>query len=83
MERLVEESKEEYYRVLKLCSQGWHEGKNEIIPWWNYFLSTLRSAAASPQLIRKVLAEMKRQGMVRLMGRGRSARWEGTGNHRI
>jgi Fic family protein len=33
LERLFEESKEEYYRVLKLCSQGWHEGKNEIIPW--------------------------------------------------
>ncbi|HME06576.1 MAG TPA: Fic family protein, partial [Bryobacteraceae bacterium] len=44
LERLIEESKEEYYRVLKRCSQGWHEGKNEIIPWWNYFLGTLRSA---------------------------------------
>src|SRR5260370_29652356 len=44
LERLVEESKEECYRVLKLCSQGWHEGKNEIVPWWNYFLGTLRSA---------------------------------------
>jgi Fic family protein len=29
LERLVEETKEEYYRVLKLCSQGWHEGRNE------------------------------------------------------
>lgn len=44
LERLIEASKQEYYRVLKLCSQGWHEGKNEIIPWWNYFLSLLRSA---------------------------------------
>jgi Fic family protein len=118
LERLIEESKEEYYRILKLCSQGWHEGKNEIIPWWNYFLSTLRSAykelehqvesvearpaksdlvrrtvlgqvepftladmavqlpSASPQLIKKVLAEMKNAGQVRLTGRGRGARWE-------
>jgi Fic family protein len=118
LERLIEESKEEYYRVLKLCSQGWHEGKNEIIPWWNYFLSTLRGAyqefehqvesvearpaksdlvrqtvlgqaeaftladmatqlpSASPQLIKKVLAEMKNAGRVRLTGRGRGARWE-------
>jgi Fic family protein len=118
LERLIEESKEEYYRVLKLCSQGWHEGKNEIIPWWNYFLSTLRGAykefehqvesvearpaksdlvrktvlgqlgpftladmvaqlpAASSQLIKKVLAEMKRAGRVRLTGRGRGANWE-------
>jgi Fic family protein len=118
LERLIEESKEEYYRVLKLCSQGWHEGKNEIVPWWNYFLGTLRNAykefefqvesararpaksdlvrqtvraqveqftladmsaqlpAASSQLIKKVLAEMKRDGKVRLAGRGRGARWE-------
>ena len=32
--------------------------------------------AASPQLIKKVLAEMKQQGKVRLVGRGRGARWE-------
>jgi Fic family protein len=118
LERLIEDSREEYYSVLKLCSQGWHEGKNEIIPWWNYFLGTLRSAykeferqvesagarpaksalvrqtvlgqaepftladmaallpAASPQLIKKVLAEMKRAGQVQLAGRGRGARWE-------
>jgi Fic family protein len=44
LERLIEESSEEYYRVLKLCSQGWHEGKSEIVPWGNYFVSTLRSA---------------------------------------
>jgi Fic family protein len=44
LERLVEESKEEYYRVLKEGSEGWHEGKNEIVPWWNYFLSVLRRA---------------------------------------
>jgi Fic family protein len=118
LERLVEESKEEYYRVLKLCSERWHEGKNEIVPWWNYYLGQLRNAykefqrqvesvgarpaksdlvrqtvlaqvdrftladvaallpAASPQLVKKVLAEMKRTGNVRLAGRGRGARWE-------
>jgi hypothetical protein len=31
---------------------------------------------ASPQLIKKVLAEMKRAGRVRLVGRGRGARWQ-------
>src|ERR1035437_8993448 len=44
LERHIEESKEEYYRVLNLCSQSWHEGRNEIVPWWDYFLSTLRGA---------------------------------------
>jgi hypothetical protein len=32
--------------------------------------------AASPQLIKKVLAAMKKGGEVRLAGRGRGARWE-------
>jgi Fic family protein len=118
LERLVEQSKEDYYSVLADCSRGWHEGRNKIIPWWNYFLSVLRRGyreferqvestdarpaksdlarqtilaqveqftlgdlaaqlpAASPQLIKKVLAELKNQGKVRLVGRGRGARWE-------
>ena len=118
LERLIEESKEDYYSVLAECSQGWHEGKNAIVPWWNYFLSMLRRAykefeqqiestearpaksdlvrqavlaqveqftlgdlaaqlpSASTQLIKKVLAEQKKQGKVRLAGRGRGARWE-------
>jgi hypothetical protein len=31
---------------------------------------------ASPQLIKKVLSELKKSGKVRLSGRGRGARWE-------
>ena len=118
LERLVEQSKEDYYGVLAECSQGWHEGKNDLILWWNYFLSVLRRAykeferqvestkarpaksdlvrqtvlvqveqftlgdlaaqlpSASTQLIKKILAEFKEQGKIRLVGRGRGARWE-------
>jgi Fic family protein len=118
LERLVEERKEEYYSVLRACSDGWHEGKNDVVPWWNYFLSVLRSGyrefehqvevtgarpaksemvrrtvleqlgqftladllqqtpAASPQLIKKVLSELKQEGKVKLTGRGRGASWE-------
>jgi len=118
LERLIEQGKEDYYGVLAECSRGWHEGKNEIVPWWNYFLSVLRRAykeferqvesaearpaksdlvrqtvlaqveqftlgdlatqlpAASTQLIKKVLAELKKQGKICLVGRGRGARWE-------
>jgi Fic family protein len=118
LERLVEDSREEYYRVLKESSEGWHEGRNEIVPWWNYQLGLLRNAyrelerrvesvearpakselvrqtvlaqveqftladiaaqlpVASPQLVKKVLSEMKKAGKVRLVGRGRGARWE-------
>ena len=117
LERLVEESKEDYYRILGECSRGWHEGRNEILPWWNYFLGVVRSAyreletqvtsaavrpakgdmvrrivleqdggftladlsaqlpSASPQLIKKVLSELKGEGRVRLAGRGRGATW--------
>ncbi len=118
LERLIEQSKEDYYSVLAECSQGWHEGKNDLLPWWNYFLSALRRAykeferqmestearpaksdlvrqtvlaqveqftlgdlvaqlpSASTQLIKKILAELKKQGKIRLVGRGRGARWE-------
>lgn len=44
LERIVEQSKADYYRVLGECSRGWHEGKNAIVPWWNYFLGFLRRA---------------------------------------
>lgn len=117
LERLVEESKANYYRVLGECSEGWHEGRNEILPWWNYELGIVRSAyqeletvvesadgrsakgdfarrtvleqvgeftladlvaqlpGSSPQLIKKVLAELKSEGLVQLDGRGRGAVW--------
>lgn len=118
LERLVEESKKDYYDVLRHCSAGWQEGANEIAPWWNYFLGIVRRGyrefaeqvesagthagksdlirravmvqvgpftlaevraqvpTASGPLIKKVLAELKRSGKLRLIGRGRGARWE-------
>jgi Fic family protein len=44
LERLIEETKEDYYRALFESSQNWHEGRHDILPWLNYFLSTLRRA---------------------------------------
>lgn len=44
LERLIEEQKEKYDDVLGRCSQGWHEGENDILPWLNYFLRILRQA---------------------------------------
>lgn len=118
LERIVEETKTDYYRVLGDCSKGWHEGKNKLVPWWNYFLGFLRRAyiefaaqvestsrrpakgeltrnailaqvgpftlgdirgllpGVSVQQVKKVLAEMKKAGQVRLVGRGRGAKWE-------
>jgi Fic family protein len=118
LERLIEDSKAEYYQVLAHCSQNWHKGKNEIIPWWNYFLGIVHRAYqdfaqqieqthsrpaktdlirraildqvgpftladmtaqlpfASTQLVKKVLTQLKQAGIIRLVGRGRGARWE-------
>ena len=120
LERLVEERKEEYYEVLARCSTGWHAGENDIVGWWNYFLSIIREAyrdfaqkvetasgrptksdllrqaildqvgpfilseilalvpTASPQLVKKVLLALKKEGAVKLTGRGRGALWEVT-----
>jgi Fic family protein len=43
-ERLIEESKEDYYEVLRASSAGWHEGKHDVLPWLNYLLAVLRRA---------------------------------------
>lgn len=117
LERLIEESKETYYRVLEDSSGGWKDGRNKILPWWNYFLGMVRSGyrefeaqvglasgrpakgnlvrrtvleqvgefslaslvaqlpGISPQLTKKVLGELKGEGLVRLQGRGRGATW--------
>jgi Fic family protein len=44
LERLIEESKEDYYAVLQASSTGWHDGKHDLLPWLNYFLAVLRRA---------------------------------------
>jgi Fic family protein len=44
LERLIEESKEDYYAVLEASSAGWHEGRHDLLPWLNYFLAIVRRA---------------------------------------
>lgn len=44
LEKLIENSKEDYYRVLGESSAGWHEGNHQLLPWWNYFLTIIKSA---------------------------------------
>ena len=43
-ERLVEDSKEDYYEALRRSSQGWHEGKHDFAPWLAFLLSIVRRA---------------------------------------
>jgi Fic family protein len=117
LERIIEETKEDYYLVLKEASAGWHQGRHDINPWWDYFLSTLRLGyrelaerversgsmggktqlieqailsqsdpftlsdiqnlhpSVSLQLVKKILARIKREGKIRLEGKGRGAKW--------
>ncbi|HTS18045.1 MAG TPA: Fic family protein [Verrucomicrobiae bacterium] len=44
LERLTEESKEDYYEVLRQSSDRWHEGQHDLLPWLNYFLVVVRRA---------------------------------------
>lgn len=44
LERLIEESRAEYYDMLHRSSDGWHEGRHDLIPWLNYFLTILKRA---------------------------------------
>lgn len=119
LERLVEEAKEDYYRVLQQSSKRWHEGKHDFLPWLNHFLAivlracrefeeragaikaprgaktTLVQAAIESQigsfsigdiqqgspgvgtdLIRQILARLKKEKKIRPLGTGRSAKWQ-------
>lgn len=44
LERLIEESKEDYYRILAESSQHWHQQSHDLMPWWNFSLSILKNA---------------------------------------
>lgn len=41
LERVVEETKDGYYDALQASSQGWHEGKHDLMPWLEYFLGVM------------------------------------------
>ena len=44
LERIVEQSKETYWDALLKSSQGWHEAKHDLRPWWSYLLGTVIAA---------------------------------------
>lgn len=122
-ERLVEDSKEDYYGALHRSSQGWHEGKHDFAPFLAFFLAILRRAyveferragdvraprgaktqlveaavaeadgafsladlerkcpGVSRDMVRRVLGDLRRKGLVACRGRGPAARWERRGN---
>ena len=118
LERIFEETKEDYYRTHETSSKGWHENKHDVAPWMNYFWITLLKAYRefedrvgkikpgkgsksnqvrqavlrqtvsfsiseiekecpwiSRDMIRLVLREMKAEGSIKPVGKGRGAKW--------
>lgn len=118
LERIIEQTKESYYDTLYKSSQGWHESKHDVLPWTEYFLSTILAAygefenrfgkvskgrgsktdtvksaidrfvtdfsltdiekscpLVSRDMIRHVLFDLKKDGLVVCLGRGPAARW--------
>ncbi len=41
LEHLIENQREGYYDALYKSSQGWHDGKHALLPWWEYFLGVM------------------------------------------
>jgi Fic family protein len=46
VERMIEESKEDYYECLQRSSQLWHEGRHELTPWFNFFFAVIHRSYA-------------------------------------
>lgn len=44
LERIVEESKEQYYDTLHRSSLNWYEGNHDVYPWLEYFLGVILKA---------------------------------------
>jgi Fic family protein len=44
LEKLIENSKDTYYEVLQDSSMGWHENRNDYIPFVRYYLGILQKA---------------------------------------
>lgn len=44
LERIIEQSKESYYEALQTSSVGWHDDSHDVMPWFQYFLSTVHTA---------------------------------------
>jgi Fic family protein len=124
LERLVEESKEDYYHVLRQSSQRWHGAKHDLLPWLNHFLAVIRRAygefeqragqikaprgaksellhqtvenltgdftvtelerlcpGTSREHLRRLLKEMKLEGLITCIGRGPGAKWRKEGHN--
>jgi len=64
LEKVIEDSKETYYEALKASSDGWHEGRHDLVPWLQYSHGVL------------IAAYLEFEQRVGQMGTGRGAKRE-------
>lgn len=117
LERIIENTKEDYYRVLAESSVDWHSSNHDLFPWMAYFLGHLRvgyqelkervdiqssdsktgliraiisemtepfsvadivklQPALDREIIKKTLAQLKKGKKIKLIGKGRGAKWK-------
>jgi len=63
LEKVVEETKEQYYETLEQSSVGWHEGEHDLLPWINYFLvMLLKSYQRFEERVGKTTNSKQRRG---------------------
>lgn len=41
LDGVIEETKEGYYASLHASSQGWHDARHSLVPWWEYFIGVM------------------------------------------
>jgi Fic family protein len=41
LEGVIEQTKEGFYDSLYASSQGWHEARHSLVPWWEYFVGVM------------------------------------------
>jgi Fic family protein len=41
LEKAIEDTKEGYYDTLRASSQGWHDARHSLVPWWEYFVGVM------------------------------------------
>lgn len=63
LEKVVEETKEQYYETLEQSSLSWHEGEHNLLPWINYFLvMILKAYERFSERVGKVTDSRQRRG---------------------
>jgi Fic family protein len=64
LEKIIEDSQETYYEALEASSEGWHQGRHDLVPWLQYSHGVL------------IAAYLEFEQRVGQMGAGRGAKRE-------